>query len=1274
MSELNLIRSLLGAVYSHVAGDVTIDDKPVKTAQDVIDRVNDFPFQTHLSLKTTDGEIAGFAMHYDSKHRAKKDAELLEPSLVLSCPGDKDEEWYTSVYLVDSQDPAAIEQLVSELNHGTDSEWTDLQFEPPMHGWGLHTADAEALMDGVVLETYTPAQVFAAFFTDDVTEDEAEFHGSDHAVDPPAGLSAETTTLNDATIYGTIPEDVLNLPVRISVGGSQEEKIWPSTPEFRFGDLLQTQLSKHTAGKKNGPCFVTGAVADKKRNKNSVIALYMLGLDVDSGASLTETFAKVQELGLCAVFYTTHSHLSTELRVKQDRFYKWCDKEGHDPEPTDDTVKKFLTEEAKYVDDVIDSAEYVETVHDGTGMHLVISIRPIDKFRIIFPIATPYVIAEQKKSQRDAILHWEGMILGMGALLGISVDRAARDPSRLFFLPRHGKGNEFKIMINGGKALDWTHIKTISGKEEKLSSDPFAQAGAVMGGRMKGRPMSPTMGLDLMTWAVERADGFQISQVFGDYCDDRLRDQTSEGKFTCECPFDDEHSNAGDLDDKGCFIQDAGAYADQFGFRCSHDSCSGRDRLGMLEKAMNDGWFPDSVLTDERYDSQLRDEEEEGDVEETTEQKETRTEERKERKSTTEDFARALTLAENAKQGLDEDSIKTILKLCVDLSQFNRNRIITSLAKNVKVSVPQMQQMFKDVQNEGTSGGVVDDAVYDAEKASEQAAGRYGSLQKANKPVVVLNDDQEPAVTDQFIKTLNLVNRGRAAQRKQTRDGIVHIPPMEPLHQLFRYGNAKVRIAQSADGTFAPEVLTKDIVQSMAKDHVSVVRIVDSQSCTPVLLPEAIAKLTIHDTSLDLLGLDGFATMPYYTPSLKLVTEVGYNEESKRILRMLPEMVDLFKPERGLVKFKPTMDDVDDALNELFAYVFHDFPFNDGDETNGQASRAHFLCMMLQPIVRDLIDGSTPMYMIDKPSAGTGASLLVGSGMEISTGRTIGTTAMSSEKEEVRKSISSNLASGKSIIFFDNVNEPLASQDIANLATGKVWEDRMLGSTEMIQIKNNMQVIFAGNNIEVTDEIMRRMLLIKLDYKDDPTEKREFKVDNLETYVSENKVDLFANLLTIVNYWISQGAPKWKGTPLASFEKYCAVMGGILESIEFDGFLGNRHLTSNANSPDKLAWAAFIQEWISKIGLGKYQTIRDITLMYCAMDNMPILRVNGGGTVRPNEDESRVFGPMSRVIEKQTSQVFRIFYQGEETKVSLKKKIDREKGTNMYAIELLEAK
>ncbi|TIU48981.1 MAG: hypothetical protein E5W19_15285 [Mesorhizobium sp.] len=423
-----------------------------------------------------------------------------------------------------------------------------------------------------------------------------EFADEDSA--PP---DEPTSGFHDAEIWGEMSPELAALPIALSVAENRFEKEWKSVPEAPFKAVFEGMFAQHKIGKKEGRCFVTGTLGQsKRRTKNNVLKNYLMGIDVDSGASLEDCFQRVRAAGLTCIFYTTHSHESTGIDIAQDRFHRWAEKSQIDPTPTTETIRRYMAEETSYVASVVDSAEFVEKRQDD-GMKLVVAVRPIDKFRMLFPLAAPFIYTEQDGAHKDVINLWSQKVLGLGRSFGIEPDPAARDPSRLFYLPRHSKDHHnYRVMLTCGRLIKFEDIP--SAGTAKVSSDPFDQAAYIMGATARGQIVSPTLGVELRQWARDRSHGFDIAQVFKDHCEDKIRTEQSETKFTIECPFDDDHSNPGDPDDQGCFIQSAGADAETFSFHCSHAGCSGRDRLAHMQKAMRDGWFPDSILTDPTYD------------------------------------------------------------------------------------------------------------------------------------------------------------------------------------------------------------------------------------------------------------------------------------------------------------------------------------------------------------------------------------------------------------------------------------------------------------------------------------------------------------------------------------------------------------------------------------------------------------------------------------------------------------------------------------------------
>lgn len=1263
--KLSTMKLLLSSLYGHVDGELSLlrgeqvlafDD-----AEHALERIGDNTRDVWFDLNTT-SSVAGVVMNHSDKEKALDMADLLDPTLVMTSDTSA-----RLLYLIDEA-PAAVEAFLKFCStHETNTFYVGDALPIPTEHEDFTEEDWNKIeLSSDDLPIYTLDQIARALFP---------------AAEPvkPAPrkkkvLATESYKLNDADVYGEISEEVLNTPIRISTGESQEERIWKTSPEFPFSTLLNNQMTIHKMGKKDGHCFVTGSLAEKRRTRMAVTGLYLMGLDVDSGASMDETFQRIRDMGLFAILYTTHSHGKSHLEIKKDAFFKFMAKErqDEDPEENTDNVKHFLTHEGKYTADVIQSAEYVGTVHTEKGIILNVQTRPFDRFRIIFLLDKPYIIADQHMSQGDAVKHWSKMITGMGQELGISVDRSAVDPSRLFFLPRHAKGaDNFRILVNGeGAKLDWTTVKAGDGK--KVSSDPFEQAAAIMGARSRGRVVTPETGMDLIVWAGERGDGFLISKVLFDNAPDRIREEISNGKYTVECPFDDEHSNPGDPEDKGCYVQDAGTDTDQFQFRCRHDSCSQYDRLQMMAKCMADGWFSEEVITDDDYDMMDRThgeaaKEAAASGEDAAEEKE------KENVNSAARFRDALKKADKLTASTPQKDIDELIDMCVEMHNAEASRIVAMMATKLKIAKTAVEAMLKAAKNRAQAGQTVDDTRYDAAKVAAQAKARFATLKKSKKPVVVVDTANEVPTINHIIEAFNQINVGRAEEVRQTREGSEIIPEIAAHYLMLQMGDIPVRAVLDASGSYKPDPLNEKLIASLATEHLECIELADG-TYHEIILPKNLCEMIVASPKMKRPQLEGSSSLPYYHNN-QLVVDNGYNPDSKRILEISPEDRAKLFGTSGLIKMKPTIEDVRAAWDELMNFTFADFPFYDGESMpGGHSSRAHFICLMLHQLVQGLIEGVKPLYMVDKPSAGTGASLLVGSGMQIATGRAIGTMAMPEHDDEIRKGITSALSNGKSVVFYDNVLRKLESAFFANLATSEVWEDRLLGSSTLTTVKNTIQAIFAGNNIDATDENMRRMLVIKLDFKDDPTlVDRTFKVANLEAHIKANKLDHFAHLITFVQYWLTNGAKEWQGRPLTGFEAYSRVMGGILEACEIPGFLENRALYQSSSNNDKLAWAGFLQEIISKKGLDKPLSVAELATIYTQMADQPTLVINGGFKVNPTEDESRVVGPMSRVFEKQVDQVFRIYYKGhQDVKATIKRTINRERGLNLYSVEMLD--
>ncbi|MBZ9996584.1 primase-helicase family protein [Mesorhizobium sp. BH1-1-4] len=398
--------------------------------------------------------------------------------------------------------------------------------------------------------------------------------------------------INDAEIWGVLTDEIANLPIVVSGASKHTATSWKTTLPTPFGTVFTNQFSTHKVGEKAGRCLVMGALGSGgKRSKSNVTALYMMGLDIDNGARFAATAERIGELGYTAILYSTHSNGKGTVEIKRDDYMRWAKLDRLHGEPSIVDAQAYLRFLGRYEDFVIDGIFEITTAHDG-AVNFVCSTTPFDKFRVLFPLAAPLVIREQAQMQAAVLREWSHKVIGLGQKLGVTVDRAAVDPSRVFFLPRHPEGAEnFRIVLNCGRLLPYEEIPVSTS-----DSDPFASAGNGMGSRER---IVTADGFDLNTWCAKHGHEFDIAQLFNDLAPERIRQDQGNDKLSIACPTEHLHSEPGKPDDLGCYVQSAGMSAEDFAFGCSHNGCQahGRDRLKMLCAAINAGWFPSAALT-----------------------------------------------------------------------------------------------------------------------------------------------------------------------------------------------------------------------------------------------------------------------------------------------------------------------------------------------------------------------------------------------------------------------------------------------------------------------------------------------------------------------------------------------------------------------------------------------------------------------------------------------------------------------------------------------------
>src|SRR5262249_33877092 len=149
------------------------------------------------------------------------------------------------------------------------------------------------------------------------------------------------------------------------------------------------------------------------------------------------------------------------------------------------------------------------------------------------------------------------------------------------------------------------------------------------------------------------------------------------------------------------------------------------------------------------------------------------------------------------------------------------------------------------------------------------------------------------------------------------------------------------------------------------------------------------------------------------------------------------------------------------------------------------ADCAHAVAAALLPFVRDLIPGATPLHLIDKPTAGTGAALLAFAITFPAVGRPVAVMTEGRDEDEWRERLTAVPVSGVPVVVLDNVRRRLDSAALSAALTAEAWTDRLLGRSEMARMPVRCLWLATGNNVALSMELARRTVRLRLDARMD---------------------------------------------------------------------------------------------------------------------------------------------------------------------------------------------
>lgn len=334
--------------------------------------------------------------------------------------------------------------------------------------------------------------------------------------------------------------------------------------------------------------------------------------------------------------------------------------------------------------------------------------------------------------------------------------------------------------------------------------------------------------------------------------------------------------------------------------------------------------------------------------------------------------------------------------------------------------------------------------------------------------------------------------------------------------------------------------------------------------------------LATPDPALPVLA--GIVTTPVFGRGGVLLTEPGYHADARLLYQPVPGFEVPPIPER------PTAAEISAARALIVDDLLGEFPFTSA------AERAHAVALLLLGFLRAMVDGPTPLHLIEKPTPGTGATLMVDAIATILTGSGVGAMTEGTDEEEWRKRITAKLRQIPTLVLIDNLKRQLDASALAAALTAPFWEDRVLGASEITRLPIRSLWVATGNNPTFSNEMARRLVRIRLDAGvASPGLRTGFRHPDLMVWVRANRARLVAACLTLGRAWIAAGRPSGKRT-IGSYESWAQIMGGVLEVAGIEGFLGNLDEMMEASDSEGGAWRSFVSAWWDRFGTAEVGT------------------------------------------------------------------------------------
>ena len=454
--------------------------------------------------------------------------------------------------------------------------------------------------------------------------------------------------------------------------------------------------------------------------------------------------------------------------------------------------------------------------------------------------------------------------------------------------------------------------------------------------------------------------------------------------------------------------------------------------------------------------------------------------------------------------------------------------------------------------------------------------------------------------------------------------------------RLFRYGGLPVRL-ECENGKPLPRELTVDRLRHEMARAANFYRVRDRdgiQTIDKAMPPTAVIRDMLATPEPELPPLLRIVHVPVFAPDRTLQTTAGYHSASRTY----------YAPAKGFtleeVPAHPSDAEISQARSLLLDELLADFKFV------SDADKAHAVALFLEPFVRDMIAGPTPLHLIEAPTPGSGKGLLAEVLLSPAVGHEIGVIPQVADDDEMRKQITARLLEARAAILIDNITRTLSSATLAAALTATWWSDRPLGRSETVSLPVRCAWVATANNPPMSTEIARRVVRSRLNpMADRPWLRSGFRHTDLRAWAAEHRAKLVWSGLTMAQAWLDKGQPAPACKPLGSYERWSHVLGGILETAGIPGFLTNLDEFYESADSEGTMWRQFVGHWWDKHASKKVK----------AADLFPLSTLVDGFDLNGKTERAQqvTFGKKLATLRDRVIGDYRVVHAGTAKRISL---------------------